>query len=289
MGRHAVAVAKAAEVDGADIGPPKPDAINGPPPGSILVSQYERALLPWEDAGEFRALHAAFHAEHRPNGATEASLVDQLAWIEWRRRRLILGERAAHLASLQERIDADYKTKQTLARALLADGTHAENDELQDTLRHSAGDDDADIADANSDERMTLKGIAILEKGGTYEAALGAVRSDTRDWWDQVVGDDEETHPDGQQQPDDSYEPYARNREQLLRFLKTDVLSMLATTRAQTARRPAIRMQAWGESLDPFRLERVYALDERLTRQFGKTLAMLIRLREMRLAGAATA
>lgn len=39
--------------------------------------------------------------------------------------------------------------------------------------------------------------------------------------------------------------------------------------------------------MDPFRLDRVYALDERLTRQFEKALAMLIKLREMRLAGSA--
>ena len=32
---------------------------------------------------------------------------------------------------------------------------------------------------------------------------------------------------------------------------------------------------------DPFRADRIFALDERLTRQFEKTLAMLIRLREM--------
>ena len=44
---------------------------------------------------------------------------------------------------------------------------------------------------------------------------------------------------------------------------------------------------AFGESVDPFRLDRVYALDERLTRQFGKTLAMLIRLREMQAPPAA--
>ncbi len=35
------------------------------------------------------------------------------------------------------------------------------------------------------------------------------------------------------------------------------------------------------ESVDPFRADRIFARDERLTRQFGKTLAMLIRLREM--------
>ena len=46
--------------------------------------------------------------------------------------------------------------------------------------------------------------------------------------------------------------------------------------------------QADGESLDPFRADRIFALDERLTRQFGKTLSMLIKLREMRPAGSTT-
>jgi len=41
------------------------------------------------------------------------------------------------------------------------------------------------------------------------------------------------------------------------------------------------RPQAGGDSLDPFRADRILALDERLTRQFGKTLVTLIRLREM--------
>ena len=252
------------------------------------MSQFEQALLPWECVAAFRALQAAFHVEHKPKGATEASLVDQLAWIEWRRRRLLLGERSAHMASLQERLGEDHKTRQTLSRALVGHGDRADKDELKDTLQHSPADDMAETADADADERLTLKGIAILEMGGSYEAGLAAIRCDTRDWWDDVVGDDEQTHPDGKQQPDDAYQPYARNCEQLLRFLKEDVLPIFEKTRSRASRRPAIRLQVWGESLDPFRLDRVYALDERLTRQFEKALAMLIKLREMRVAGSAT-
>jgi len=37
--------------------------------------------------------------------------------------------------------------------------------------------------------------------------------------------------------------------------------------------------------MDPYRADRIFALGERVTRQFGKTLAMLIRLQEVRLAG----
>ena len=41
--------------------------------------------------------------------------------------------------------------------------------------------------------------------------------------------------------------------------------------------RGSVEQQVQGgvESLDPFRADRIFALDERLTRQFGKTLAMI--------------
>lgn len=248
------------------------------------MSQYERALLPWESQAEFRALHSAFHAEHQPKGATEVSLVDQLAWIEWRRRRLILGERAAHLASLQERMGDEYKTRQTLSRALIGHEGRAEKDELAATLRHAPERDQTDVDDAIEDERLTRKGIAVLESGGAYAKGLAAIRSDTRGWWADVLADDIATHPDGQPTEGDQYIPYRADAASLLRFLKDDVVPTIETTHSQAARRPAIRLQAHGESLDPFRADRIFALDERLTRQFEKALAMFIRVREVRSA-----
>ena len=253
-----------------------------PPPVSLLVSQYERALLPWESSAEFRALHAAFHAEHQPRGATEVSLVDQLAWIEWRRRRLMLGERAAHLASLQERMGDEYKTRQTLSRALIGHEGRAEKDELAEALRHAPERDQADVDDAIEDEQLTRKGIAVLEGGGAYAKGLAAIRDDTRGWWSRVLAEDVAAYPDGQPMEGDDYTPYRAEALSLLRFLKDDVLPIAEEIRVQASRRPAIRLQAQGESLDPHRADRIFALDERLTRQFEKTLAMLIRLREVR-------
>ena len=193
----------------------------------------------------------------------------------------MLGERAAHLASLQERMGDEYKTRQTLSRALIGHEGRAEKDELAETLRHAPELDQPDVDDATEDERFTRKGIAVLEGGGTYAKALAAIRSDTRDWWDDILSDDAETHPDGEPIEGDSYVPSRPDAVSLLRFLKTDVLPMIEKTRSQAIRRPAIRLQAHGESMDPFRADRIFALDERLTRQFGKTLTMLIRMREM--------
>lgn len=281
MGRRTAAAAKAPEVGAADIDPPMQDGLNRQSQGALLVSQYERALLPWESPMEFRALHSAFHAEHQPKGATEVSLVDQLAWIEWRRRRLMLGERAAHMASLQERIADDYRTSQTLSRALIGHDGRAEKGELGESLRHAPERDQPDVDDATEDEQLTRQSIAVLEGGGTYEKGLAAIRDDTRGWWSRVLAEDVATYRDEQPLEGEGYTPYRAEALSLLRFMKDDVLPIIEETRAQASRRPAIRLQAQGESMDPFRADRIFALDERLTRQCEKTLAMLIKLREL--------
>jgi hypothetical protein len=46
--------------------------------------------------------------------------------------------------------------------------------------------------------------------------------------------------------------------------------------------RPAVRLQALGESLDPIRVERLLAIEARLDRQFEKALSMLLQLQELR-------
>ena len=52
------------------------------------------AVLAHEDAGEFGDLLAALVEEHQPAGATEMHLVEELAAIIWRKRRVLLAEGA---------------------------------------------------------------------------------------------------------------------------------------------------------------------------------------------------
>ncbi len=257
-----------------------------PQPGDTLAQadHLVRALLPWEDEGEFRTLRRELMQEHDPEGQTETELVAQLAWIAWRRRRLLLGERASHMAAVAERQTADHTQRQTIARALVATSQKGQKEELPAAMTSTASDDAATIIDVEEDEGMTMRAIAILETGdpGVYAEALAALREDTQDWWEDTVSDDEIMHPDGQPQEGDKYLPYSRCTEQLLRFLKEHVLEIFTSTRGEVSRRPAIRLQAYGESLDPFRADKIFALDERLNRQFEKVLGMLLRLQELR-------
>ncbi len=65
-----------------------------------VLSRY--TVLPWEDADEYRTLVAALVAEHAPQGPTEEHLVEELAGVLWRKRRLRLAEAAAHRRGLED-------------------------------------------------------------------------------------------------------------------------------------------------------------------------------------------
>jgi hypothetical protein len=58
-------------------------------------------VLPWEDADEYAVLVPSLATEHQPQGPTEEHLVEELAGVLWRKRRLRLAEAAAHRRGLE--------------------------------------------------------------------------------------------------------------------------------------------------------------------------------------------
>src|SRR3712207_5407 len=58
-----------------------------------VLSRY--TVLPWEDAAEYSTLLEALGAEHQPKGPTEEHLVEEIAGVMWRKRRLRLAEAAS--------------------------------------------------------------------------------------------------------------------------------------------------------------------------------------------------
>jgi hypothetical protein len=75
-----------------------------------ILSRY--SVLPWENAEEYRAVVAALVAEHTPQGATEEHLVEEVAGILWRKRRLRLAEAAAYRRGLKEALASNRGTAQ---------------------------------------------------------------------------------------------------------------------------------------------------------------------------------
>ncbi|MEO1474661.1 MAG: hypothetical protein AAFS03_12135 [Pseudomonadota bacterium] len=235
---------------------------NGPPP-------YLTCGFPaWENADEFAELWQAYLWSHEPVGPAETGLVEQLVWLDWRRRRLRLGERALHMANLDRATSGDRNDRLTRRALALTDGRRPE--------LSSAGavrsDDEDDAGSAQSWQEM-------LEAAETAERLIDAQGQDG--YAEAVVGLPEET-AEWFLDECESSEKWTADADGLKRFLILEIFPWFRGHLAGAEGGPAVRLQAWGESLDPDRMDKLLALDERLTRQFEKVMGMLIRLQELR-------
>ena len=102
-----------------------------------VLSRY--TVLPWENSDEYRAVMEALVAEHVPQGPTEEHLVEEIAGILWRKRRLRLAEAAAHRRGLEDTLEPYRKTaKAALAHLDVSD----ESESASDAVRTTAADTD---------------------------------------------------------------------------------------------------------------------------------------------------
>jgi hypothetical protein len=237
-----------------------------------VLSRY--AVLPWEDADEYCALVAALAAEHAPQGPTEEHLVEELAGILWRKRRLRLAEAAAHRRGLYRTLES---YRETVKVALVHLDATGQSERVVDAIRATATDTEEDIAEMAADEAMTRRALDLLgtKRNDAYEAALAALREDTQSWWADVLARD----------PDELEEDEAlatADTEGLRRFLEGEVLPWFETRKKELANRPLICEQAFGDALDADKLERLGRYEVHLDRKLERMLTMLLRLKELR-------
>lgn len=237
-----------------------------------VLSRY--TVLPWEDADEYAALVAALVAEHRPSGPTEEHLVEELAGILWRKRRLRLAEAAAHQHGLE---DATEPYRGTVKAALVHLDSGKQIERVVDAIRATQEETAEESSDLGEDEGMTAKAVAILDAGKpkAYEQAVAALRADTREWWEDMISRD----PDDFDQDE---EPVTADAKGLRRFVEKDLRPWYVQRRKELENRPLIRAQAFGQSLDPDKLSRLARYEVHLDRKLERTLAMLLRLHDLR-------
>ena len=237
-----------------------------------VLSRY--TVLPWENAEEYAALMASLVAEHRPNGPTEEHLVEELAGILWRKRRLRLAEAAAHQHGLE---DATEPYRGTVKAALVHLDGGKQIERVIDAIRATQEETAEESSDLDEDEGMTAKAVAILDAGKpkAYEQAVAALRADTREWWDDMISRDPED-------VDEDEDPFTADSDGLRRFIEKELRPWYVQRRKELENRPLIRAQAFGQSLDPDKLSRLARYEVHLDRKLERTLAMLLRLQDLR-------
>jgi hypothetical protein len=227
------------------------------------------AVLAHEDAGEFGGLLAALVEEHQPAGATEMHLIEELAAVIWRKRRVLLAEGARINEGLKNAVNSP-KTVMPSA-APFQRGLTGENASLHDLLTATPEEIATDQRNAGIDLAATRKASAILYKAGqnAYEKARRALIPESRDWWDGYVEDEE----------------YPATAEGLAQFIREHLEPICMSMEREARYQPAIKAQALGEGLQAHRLEKLNRYETHLDRKFERTLAMLLKLKHLRSAG----
>lgn len=238
-----------------------------------VLSRY--TVLPWEDEQEYLAVVSDLVTEHAPQGPTEVHLVEEIAGIIWRKRRLRLAEAATHRRGLEDTLKP---FRETVKIALVHLNTAEQSERVCDVIRATPSDTELDIRGMNDDEAQTHQALHILSSKRTdaYEAALVTLNKDTQVWWSDYLTQETEELEDGD-------EPASPDRSGLRKFIEEEVLPWYENRKKEFANRPLIRDQAFGDSLQINKLERLGRYEVHLDRKLERMLSMLLRLKEMRL------
>ena len=179
-----------------------------------VLSQH--TVLPWEAGEQYRVLLEALVAEHNPEGPTEEHLVEELAGVIWRKRRLRLGESAAHHRALRHAFEPYQHTAEA---ALINVAGDVEADCIGDVIRTTDEQTAEDSADLVEDQAVTEEALRILASPSpsAYSRALAALRDDTRRWWEEQLGWNADDYEEDQI-------PYRADAKSLRRFLEAEIL-----------------------------------------------------------------
>jgi hypothetical protein len=139
------------------------------------------------DASEYRELVAVLVAEHAPSGPTEGHLVEELAAVFWRKRRLRMAEAAIYRDKIRKDAAGLHNADGIAAAALLpiTGSTTAGNPAIGKAIAATPAETARELRDVRRDQAMTRRALLILEAGGgdAYKRTLGALRDDTRSYW----------------------------------------------------------------------------------------------------------
>lgn len=238
---------------------------------NALSPSFKSGLLPWEDEDDLCDMVREWRAAFKPDCPAEHALVDQLIWIRWRRQRLILAERALHMAQLNARSSTTtaHGSSDGLVRRSLTHMPYRLRKYDSQTAVSTTSHDDGELAEfARLAEERAHAALAIIAQDGLMGDAAAYLEEDTLEWWE----DERADNPDR----------YAETVEGLKAFIEIKLLSWLKGLQKQAGEREYVRLQAYGESLDPVRANTLLTLDDRLTRQFEKAMGMLIKLQDRR-------
>ena len=228
----------------------------------------KHTLLPWEIREEYEELHLSLRQEYAPVGPTQEHLVEEIAGIFWRKRRLRMAETAA------------FRNK--VSRLRNANGNLGESDDfvewrfpniadqlLQEIFNMNSEDWARSLTSAKTNKICTQKALKIFKADGSqaYQQALETLPLSFQQDWEEGLAEGKYSST-----PEDfgNFIVTANNfGKQFVDFIYEKSSNMA---------------EAHGLTFDPERLEKLSRYEVFLDRKLERTLAMLLKLQALRRA-----
>lgn len=234
-----------------------------------ILSRY--TVLSHESYADYESLVNSLMDEHLPAGATEQHLIEELASVIWRKRRVLQAEGATINKGLKE----SARSAKTVipAAAPFEMGLSGEDTDIRNLMDLKPEEVTESQRAARHDLDATNKASAILRKGGdrAYDKALRTLLPDSREWWEGYVQEEE----------------YTADAAGLASFINEHLSPLCYQQEKESRHHDAIVNQTIGEGLQAYRLENLSRYETHLDRKFERTLAMLIKLKDLRSSRAA--
>jgi len=211
--------------------------------------------------------------EHAPQGPTEEHLVEELAHIIWRKRRLRLAEAAAHRRALGTILSP--LSHLSPEKAVITIPPTSEREWIEKAISATDQQSADELAALKQERDKANVALEMLRDGGAdaYDKSVEALGPQARQGWQERITYDFE---DG--------ENFRPNATDLLRFLTKHLLPGHDAREIQIKSRHVVQAQAFGESFDPNRLEVLARYEVHLDRKLERTLTMLLGLKDLRRA-----
>lgn len=222
-------------------------------------------VLPHEDHSEYQSLLTMLTQEHQPQGMTETHLVEELAGIMWRKQRVLQAEGAKINRGLKS---ASSRSGSVYADALPFNAGMAKDDIKLHELLNMTPEDVDDFQQSATQELQDIElAIKQLEsKKPDYRKALDQLCDEDREWWAQTLEEEENEE----------------SAEDLLSFIQQHLAPWYEYQKTIAFHHAEIKSQALGEGIQPLQIEKLNRYETHLDRKFQRTLAMLIKLKELR-------
>ena len=226
-------------------------------------------ILPHESHEDYESLLNELREEYAPNGPTENALVEELASILWRKRRVLAAEGAQINNGIAREMSNSIRLVNTATPFFPSiTGNEFSDDESLPVREILALD--ADGLERRKDAfRAVCNSVAesrrILSQGGRGAArkALEALPNSLRELWF-------------------AKDRYGETIYQVDRFLENEVLPHLAEEKRLLENSDDLRRQALGSAVVGLPFESIARYEAHLDRKFERTLSMLIKLKAMK-------